>query len=33
VEFRDLWDMPVLLLAMVGLLTGEWALRKRRGLA
>jgi uncharacterized membrane protein len=33
VEYRDLWDMPVLLLVLVGLLSGEWALRKRRGLA
>ncbi len=33
VEYRDLWDMPVLLLALIGLLSGEWALRKRRGLA
>jgi len=33
VEYRDLWDMPGLLLLVVGLLSGEWALRKRRGLA
>jgi uncharacterized membrane protein len=33
VEYRDLWDMPVLLLALVGLVSAEWALRKRRGLA
>jgi uncharacterized membrane protein len=33
VEYRDLWDMPVLLLVLIGLLSGEWALRKRRGLA
>jgi hypothetical protein len=33
VEYRDLWNMPVLLLALVGLVSAEWALRKRRGLA
>jgi hypothetical protein len=33
VEYRDLWDMPILLLVLFGLLSGEWALRKRRGLA
>jgi uncharacterized membrane protein len=33
VEFRDLWDMPVLLLVLIGLLIGEWTLRKRQGLA
>jgi uncharacterized membrane protein len=33
VEYRDLWDMPVLLLVLIGLLSGEWALRRRQGLA
>jgi len=28
-----LWDMPVLLLVLLGLLAGEWALRRSRGLA
>jgi uncharacterized membrane protein len=32
VEERDLWDMPVLFLLLVGLIGGEWALRRRRGL-
>lgn len=30
---RDLWDMPVNFLLLVGLLGGEWLLRKRNGLA
>ena len=33
VEYRDLWDMPVLLLVLIGLLAGEWTLRRRQGLA
>lgn len=33
VEYRDLWDMPILLLALVALLSGEWSLRRRQGLA
>jgi len=32
-EEKPLWDMPVLYLAIVGLLSSEWAYRKRRGLA
>ena len=32
-EERDLWDMPVLFLLLVGLVGAEWALRRRRGLA
>ncbi|HEX6307637.1 MAG TPA: hypothetical protein VFZ69_05575 [Longimicrobiales bacterium] len=32
-ETRDLWDMPVLFLALVGLLGAEWVYRRRRGLA
>lgn len=30
---KDLWDMPVNFLLLVGLLGGEWFLRKRHGLA
>ena len=30
---KDLWDMPVNFLLLVGLLVGEWFLRKRHGLA
>jgi len=33
VEYRDLWDMPILLLLLVGLLSTEWSLRRRWGLA
>jgi uncharacterized membrane protein len=33
VEERDLWDMPVLLLLMLGLMGTEWAYRRVRGLA
>ena len=29
----DLWDMPVVLLLLVGLIGSEWFLRRRRGLA
>jgi hypothetical protein len=32
-EERDLWDMPVLFLALVGLLGAEWVYRRVRGLA
>ena len=32
-ETRPLWDMPALYLAVVGLVSAEWAYRKRRGLA
>lgn len=32
-EERDLWDMPVLFLLAAGLLAGEWAYRRKRGLA
>ena len=31
VEILDLWDMPVNLLFLVGLLIGEWCLRKKHG--
>ena len=33
VEERDLWDMPILLLLLLGLIGGEWAYRRARGLA
>ena len=33
VEVRDLWDMPILLLLLVGLVGAEWTLRRRKGLA
>lgn len=33
VEERDLWDMPVILLAMLALLGAEWGYRRSRGLA
>ena len=31
-EERDLWDMPILLLLVLGLMGGEWGYRRRRGL-
>jgi uncharacterized membrane protein len=33
VEERDLWDMPILLLLLLGFLGAEWAFRRVRGLA
>jgi uncharacterized membrane protein len=33
VEERELWDMPILLLALLGLMGGEWLFRRARGLA
>jgi hypothetical protein len=33
VEERDLWDMPVNLLLLLGLIAAEWGLRRKRGLA
>jgi hypothetical protein len=30
---KDLWDMPVNFMLLIGLLTAEWFLRKREGLA
>jgi uncharacterized membrane protein len=32
-EERDLWDMPILLLALLSLMGAEWVYRRRRGLA
>ena len=33
VEQRELWDMPVILLLLLGLMGGEWMYRRGRGLA
>ncbi len=33
VEERDLWDMPILLILLLALLSAEWALRRVRGFA
>ncbi|PYV18966.1 MAG: hypothetical protein DMG07_02840, partial [Acidobacteria bacterium] len=33
IEEKDLWDMPLLFLLLVGAVSGEWVLRKRKGLA
>jgi uncharacterized membrane protein len=33
VEERDLWDMPALLIMLVGLVSAEWGFRRTRGLA
>lgn len=33
VEERDLWDMPFLLMLLLGLIGGEWGYRRLRGLA
>jgi uncharacterized membrane protein len=32
-ETKDLWDMPINFLLVVGLAAGEWFIRKRKGLA
>ena len=32
VNQMDLWDMPIIFLVLIGLMTGEWAYRKKRGL-
>ncbi len=32
-EERELWDMPINLVALLGLMGGEWLYRRRRGLA
>ncbi len=31
-EERDLWDMPILLLLVLGFMGGEWGYRRKRGL-
>jgi hypothetical protein len=33
VERKDLWDMPVLFLLLLGTAAAEWLLRRRRGMA
>lgn len=33
VEERDLWDMPIILMLLLGLVGGEWMFRRKRGLA
>ncbi len=33
VEDRELWDMPIVLLGLLGLMGGEWVFRRKRGLA
>ena len=32
-ERRDLWDMPIVFLLLVGIVGSEWGYRKLRGLA
>jgi len=32
VQEKDLWDMPIVLALLVGLVGGEWFLRRRVGL-
>ena len=33
VEERELWDMPIILVMLLGLMGGEWLYRRQRGLA
>ena len=33
VEERDLWDMPIVLMLLLGLIAAEWGHRQQRGLA
>ena len=33
VEERDLWDMPIILIALLALIAAEWGYRRQRGLA
>jgi hypothetical protein len=33
VEQRELWDMPIILFLLLGLMGGEWMFRRSRGLA
>jgi len=33
IEERDLWDMPIILFLLLGLLLGEWSYRRVRHLA
>ena len=33
IEERELWDMPIVLVLLLGLMGGEWLYRRRRGVA
>jgi uncharacterized membrane protein len=33
IEERELWDMPIVLILLLGLMGGEWLYRRRRGVA
>ena len=33
VEEKELWDMPIVFLLLIGLIAGEWGYRRKRGLA
>jgi hypothetical protein len=33
VEEKELWDMPIILMLLLGLMGGEWMFRRSRGLA
>ena len=33
VQTFELWDMPVILIVLLGLIGAEWGIRRRRGLA
>ena len=33
VEERDLWNLPIVLLLLLGLMCGEWAYRRAVGLS
>jgi hypothetical protein len=33
VEEKELWDMPIVLVALLGLMGAEWVFRRRKGLA
>jgi hypothetical protein len=33
VEERELWDMPIVLFLLLGLMGGEWLYRRSHGLA
>ena len=33
VEERDLWDMPVVLMLLLGLIAAEWGYRRKQGFA
>jgi hypothetical protein len=31
-ELKDLWDMPIVFLLLIALVTVEWLVRRRKGL-